>query len=377
MREGRFGIVVSGGPAPGINSTVYSVVDRAERAGYQTIGFCDGFEGALSDPKKLVNLTAATIAPFRERGGSYLGTSRYNPLADKTRTSLLARLLCENQIDKLVVIGGDGSAYLSYQLSQEMSGIKVAHLPKTIDNDLPLPHHYPSFGFESAREMGVAITRTLLADARTTKRWFLVKCMGRQSGFLALAIGMAVGASVILIPEEYRSGEIPLSQIIERISNCILARRKQGKEYGVALFAEGLLNCLNAQSLPALNSRARDKLGRLRYSEIELEELLRDALQVHPPIKELDVQLSVKNIGYELRCCDPIGFDLEYTQFLGEGAVRFLLDGLSGFMVVRDYDRIGFVELAKLRDPTGKIQTQQVSLESDLYRVARSEIAPC
>ena len=150
-----FGIVVSGGPAPGINCVISSVVIDAENMGYTVKGLKHGFKGISNhEPDAIVPLTTDMVTRVYNTGGSILGTSRHNPFTQKESKDDFLRTLHENDIDKLVVIGGEGSAYLSYWLAKNHPEIKVVHVPKTIDNDLILPNQYPSFGFETARYEG-------------------------------------------------------------------------------------------------------------------------------------------------------------------------------------------------------------------------------
>src|SRR5207248_4825186 len=108
-------------------------------------------------------------------------------------------------VSMLVTVGGDDTAYSGSQVYLRAGGaVRVAHVPKTIDNDLPLPPSTPTFGFETARHIGVSIVRNLAEDARTTARWYLIVCMGRAAGHLALGIGKAAAATNIIIPEEFK-----------------------------------------------------------------------------------------------------------------------------------------------------------------------------
>src|SRR5205085_5841710 len=114
--------------------------------------------------------------------------------------------------------GGDDTAYSGSQVYLRAGGrIRVAHVPKTIDNDLPLPASTPTFGFETARHLGVATVRNLAEDARTTSRWYVIVSMGRAAGHLALGIGKAAAATLILIPEEFRTRRVTLEEICDTI----------------------------------------------------------------------------------------------------------------------------------------------------------------
>lgn len=371
--KGRFGIIVSGGPAPGINSVISASVIEANNQGYEVIGFRDGFKGACSgDAQSLVTLTTDGVSGIYNTGGSILGTTRFNPLATEDLKAKFIHALKGNNIDKLIVIGGEGSAFLSYHISKQLPEILVVHVPKTIDNDLILPNKHPSFGFETARYAGTRIIDTLMVDAKTTKRWFLVTSMGRKAGFLALGLGIASGATLTLIPEEFSDSAASPSQIASIIFGSMKKRYNNGKTYGVAIVAEGILDCLDPQSSEILQNCQRDELGRIRYSQIEIGDV------VLPPLRQMcreagmDIKIIPKNIGYELRCHHPVSFDIEYTKFLGYGAVKLILQGKSGVMVTRDFDNLGYENLSQMMRPDGNMRSRQVDLSSDLYTVATS-----
>lgn len=371
--KGNFGIVVSGGPAPGINCVISSAVIKANNEGYRIFGFIDGFRGISTGQKNPdLELHTEMVSSIYNSGGSILGTSRFNPFIKPETTETFIAALKERNIDKLIVIGGEGSAFLSCQLGNIAPEIRIAHVPKTIDNDLILPHNYPSFGFETARNAGTKILEILMVDAKTTKRWYLVTCMGRHAGFLALGLGLAAGATLTLIPEEYPARNVNPSVIAETIFRSMHHRYKQGKKYGVAIMAEGLLDCLDPEKVPALAQCPRDELGRLRYSEIELGDVLTPMIRSLCADRQTPVSLTTKNIGYELRCHPPSSFDIEYTKFLGLGAVKLLLEGHSNILVTRDHDQLGFQPLASLIGADGKITSRKIDLNSDLYHIARN-----
>lgn len=370
----NFGIIVSGGPAPGINAVISSSVIEANNRGYGVKGLMNGFRGlSTGEPGAVVDLNMEKVSSIYNKGGSILGTSRYNPLKDHDAQGRFLDGLRQHDIDKLIVIGGEGSAYLSYHLSKLNTDIAIAHVPKTIDNDLILPNKYPSFGFETALYAGTRIVDTLREDAKTCRRWFLTTTMGRKAGFLALGIGLAAGATSTIIPEEF-SGFAPTpSDIAGIIFSSITKRLAVGKNYGVIVLAEGVLDCLDPSLNDDLKGVTRDELGRIRYSQIELGDVLL------PPLRTMlkqanieDVHIITKNIGYELRCCQPVSFDIEYTKFLGFGVVQHLLEGYSGIMVTRDFDKLGFQYLSDMVGPDGLIASRKVDLSSDLYRVSRS-----
>ena len=368
-----FCVVVSGGPAPGINSVISTCVIEAINSGYTIKGAREGFRGLVEQgAKSLINLTIDQVTPLAASGGSLLGICRFNPFKNERTAESLVNTLRQENIDKLIVIGGEGSAFLSHQIATKYPEFKIVHVPKTIDNDLILPNQYPSFGFETARSVGTEIISTLMVDARTTRRWFLVTSMGRKSGFLALGLGLASGATLTVIPEEF-TGKRPHAQgVADIIFHSMQRRAKEGKFYGVALTAEGILDQLDPASSPLLKDCPRDELGRLRYSDLDLGDVLAPLLRARCHEAGLDLRIITKNIGYELRCHTPISFDLEYTKFLGYGAVRLLLEGRTGVMVNRNYDRLGHQPLQDLISSDGSVISRSVDLNSDYYKVARS-----
>jgi ATP-dependent phosphofructokinase / diphosphate-dependent phosphofructokinase len=372
MNIGCIGIIVSGGPAPGINGVISSTVFEAERVGLKVKGLRHGFKGlSLGDPDAVVDLYPSLVAGIANTGGSILGTSRFNPLISvETREHFLSGLKAHN-IDKLVVIGGEGSAFVSYHLTEAAPYLQVVHVPKTIDNDLILPNKYPSFGFETARYVGTNILNTLMTDAKTCERWFLVTSMGRKAGFLALGLGIASGATLTLIPEEFRGSETP-EDVASIVFNSIRKSMELGQDYGVAIVAEGILDVLRPDSCEELKGCPRDELGRLRYSHFEISDIILPPLRRMCQQERIDLTINTKNIGYELRCHQPVSFDIEYTSFLGYGAVTYLKDGKSGIMITRDFDNLGYEPLSDMMLPDGSVKSRQVDLTSDLYRVCRS-----
>ena len=371
--KGNFGIVVSGGPAPGINSVIASVVVCAERAGYKTIGFSGGFRGLVeADPKNIKELNSDRVAPIANTGGSILRTSRYNPLKEEDRKQSLIANLRANKVDKLVVIGGEGSAWVSHQLSEAYPAVRIAHIPKTIDNDLILPNKHPSFGFETARYAGTKIMRTLMAEAQTTSRWFVVRTMGRKAGFLALGLGIASGAHLTLIGEQFDENSLTPKSIAEIIMKSVQKRIQEGYPWGTCILAEGIIDKFDPERVADLDDCPRDEVGRILLSEVRLEDLVAKELKKLEVQAGLNMRFTPENIGYALRCREPISFDIEYTQFLGYGAVKYLLEGLGGFMVVRDFDNLAYVPLSSMIDVNGSIKSRQVDLNSHIYQAART-----
>ena len=209
MANNKLAILVGGGPAPGINSVIAAATIRAALQGIDVIGARDGFEWLMQgDTDHVTPLSIEAVSRIHFRGGSYLGIARANPTKDTQLLENTVNALLRLNVSQLITIGGDDTAFSAMKLEQHAAGrIRVVHVPKTIDNDLDLPPHIDTFGFQSARHYGVDIVKNLMVDAKTTTRWYFVIAMGRKAGHLALGIGKAAGATITLIGEEFDSAD--------------------------------------------------------------------------------------------------------------------------------------------------------------------------
>lgn len=368
-------ILVGGGPAPGINAVISAAAIQAINQGFTVLGVREGF-------KHLVRRNAAAVRPLtiddvsraHLKGGSILGTARENPTKSPEAMQAVVETLLGLGVTHLVTIGGDDTA-LSARGVAESSGdrINTVHVPKTIDNDLPLPPHVPTFGFQTARHVGVELVRNLMEDARATRRWYLVVAMGRKAGHLALGIGKAAGATLTIIAEEFPQASIPFSTICDLVEGAIIKRRAMGKHFGVAVLAEGLIEKLDPSELAELQDIERDEHGHIRFAEVDLARKVK--AEVHGRLSQRNIRMTItnKNIGYELRCADPISFDAEYCRDLGHGAIRFLMQGGSGAMVSIQAGQLVPIPFSEIRDPlSGKTRVRLVDPASEAYRVARA-----
>src|SRR5580700_1793881 len=365
-------ILVGGGPAPGINGVIASAAIEASKCGLRTIGIFDGYRDlAAGTTPKTIDLTFDQVSRIHTSGGSILRTSRTNPAKDEATLERCVRALVSLDIRYLICIGGDDTTFGATKIADRTRGrIGVATVPKTIDNDLPLPDNAPTFGFETARSVGAGILESLMEDARTTSRWYVVVCMGRKSGSLALGMCKAAGSTLAVLPEEF-SDHAPLSSVSDTIVGAIVKRRALGRRHGVAVVAEGVAERIEDDAFSA-TTVGRDAFGNVRLADVPLGIVLRDA--VRSRLAEIGVESVVhsKDIGYELRCAKPVPFDVDYTRTLGFGAVRYLVDGGSGALIALSGGRVCPLSLEELLDPqTGRIRTRLVDSTTEAYRVAR------
>jgi 6-phosphofructokinase 1 len=382
---GKLALLVGGGPAPGVNGVISSVAIEAIEQGIEVIGFRDGFKWLVkNDADHYRKLTIEDVKGIALRGGSYLGTSRTNPARCEEDMQNVLDVLRRLNITMLVTIGGDDTAFSGSQVYKRAGGaVRVAHVPKTIDNDLPLPGATPTFGFETARQVGVGIVRNLAEDARTTSRWYLIVSMGRAAGHLALGIGKASAATLTIIPEEFRGRQVTLDEVCDIILGSIIKRKAMHTSYGVAVLAEGLLESIGEKGLENVEGVKigrygkveRDPHGHLRLGEIEFGRMIKDRLAVKIQELKLDTALIDKDLGYELRCADPIPFDAEYTRDLGYGAVKFLRSEESANFGAIISIVGGLLEPLRFEDminpKTGRMLPRKVDVNGEGYECAR------
>jgi len=369
----RTAILVGGGPAPGINSVIGAATIRAILSGAEVIGIMDGFKWIMrGDISHISPLTIESVSRIHFKGGSHIGISRDNPTKDRKFLENTISSLLRLNVDQLITIGGDDTAYSAYRVEQVGNGrIRVAHVPKTIDNDLDLPLSISTFGFQTARHLGVEIVKNIMTDAKTTSRWYFVVTMGRKAGHLALGIGKAAGATLTLIPEEFGDKRIKFQQLVDILVGAIIKRLSYGRKDGVAILAEGLVEKLDTKDFNEILNVERDAHDNIRLAEISFGEILKSRVQAR--LKEFNIKSTVvaKNIGYELRCADPIPFDMEYCRDLGFMASKFLFDGGSGAMISIQDGRFIPMYFKKIIDPkTKKMRVRMVDVDSESYLVA-------
>jgi len=374
MQQKKLAILVGGGPAPGINSVIGAATIRSILSGHEVIGIRDGFKWLMQgDIDKTKPLSIENVSRIHFRGGSYIGISRENPTKDPKLLENTVTSLLRLNVDKLITIGGDDTAYSALKLEEMANGrIRVVHVPKTIDNDLDLPHGICTFGYQTARHLGVDIVKNLMVDGQTTSRWYFVVTMGRKAGHLALGIGKSAGATLTLVPEEFSNEKLRMSKLVDILVGAIIKRRSYGRPDGVVILAEGLVEILDPADFENLVNVERDQHDNIRIAEVNFGEILKYEVQNRLKTFNLKATVVAKNIGYELRCADPIPFDMEYTRDLGFLAARFIVDGGNAAMVSIQGGKFVPLYFKDIIDPvTKRTRVRMVEINSEAYEIAR------
>jgi len=364
-------IICEGGPAPGINSVISTVAKVFFKDGYRVLGLNEGFKGLFSEEPEIKEIDFALADTIFSRGGSTLIMSRFKPGAEKLNT----KLFLDNNVKLLVSIGGDDTAStanrITAYLQQEHIFISNIHVPKTIDNDLPLPDRNPTFGFHSAKDEGVRIGNTTYEDARTSQNWFVMSAMGRSAGHLAFGIATSCHFPMMIIPEMFGKTKVTFGKVVRMIISSIIKRKIENIHYGVAMISEGIFHIMPKSELDKIgieftyDAHGHPELGNLSKSHIL-------NMPVQNKLKELGIDIKSRplELGYELRCCRPIGFDLTLCALLGLGVKKLFDEDKSGCLIsANSKGEITPLYLSDLEDEQVKIQPRLVDIDSEFSKL--------
>ncbi|MCX7738809.1 MAG: 6-phosphofructokinase [Hydrogenothermaceae bacterium] len=299
----RIALLTSGGDCPGLNACIRAVVRTAKFYGIEVFGFRRGFKGLIENDYILLDYK--TVAGLLQRGGTFLLTAREDRFKDRIFRELAYNNLKALSVDALIVIGGNGS-FQGANLLQKEFDLNMVGIPKTIDNDIYGTEY--AIGFDTAVNNAMDAIDKIKDTTLSHERVFIVEVMGRDSGFIALEVGIATGAELTLIPE-YPS---PLHVIEETLINS----KKIGKNFAIIVVAEGVASGKDLANL--LRERLKDKgIEEIRYTVL----------------------------GYIQRGGSPTAYDRVMASKFGYFAVKKLVEGERNFMVSFENGRIGIKPL--------------------------------
>ncbi len=364
-------IICGGGPAPGINSVISSVALVFLRSGFKVLGVNEGYKGLFSENPDVVDIDFKFADSIHNQGGSALQMSRHKPKDEEFTT----KFFLDNNVQLLVTIGGDDTASTANRVSKFLRendvSIQNIHVPKTIDNDLPLPEGTPTFGYQSAKQEGVRISQTVYEDARTSGNWFVVAAMGREAGHLAFGIGAASHFPMIVIPEMFNKTKVSFEKITKLIISSIVKRKIRGIDYGLAIVSEGVFHFMDDEEIIGSGiTFTYDDHGHPELGNVSKAHIFNILLQ--QKLKELNIKVKSRpvELGYELRCVTPTAFDQLYCGLLGYGVKKLYDEGRTGCMVTADNN--GVVKplyLEDVEDENGKIKPRLVNIEGEKQKL--------
>lgn len=380
MKQQAIAILTGGGPAPGMNSVVGSVAKTFLQKGYRVIGLHEGYSGLFDSNPRTVDIDFMLADDIFNRGGSFLKMSRFKPKDSDFENKFNLDLFKDNNIVLLVTVGGDDTASTANRIAKFLEAknypISNIHVPKTIDNDLPLPANTPTFGYQSAKAQGTVIARTVYNDARTSENWFIVAAMGRSAGHLAFGIGTACHYPMIVIPEMFNKTTITIDKIVNLVVSSIVKRKIMGMNYGAAMVSEGVFHALSDEEIKksgvtfSYDDHGHPELGKVSKAHIFNEMIENKLNKLGIKVKSRPVE-----IGYEVRCQTPIAYDLVYCSLLGMGVYKLFSEGKTGCMVyVAQAGGIEPIYLKDLQDASGKIPPRLVDIESPRVKLVLDNI---
>ncbi len=369
-------ILCAGGPAPGINTVISTIAKVFLKDGYKIIGIHDGYKNLFNGKAETVNINFHYADRIFPRGGSTLRMSRYKPKDEEFSPDFFK----ENNVKLLVTIGGDDTASTSNRIAKYLAKKKVSiqniHVPKTIDNDLPLPDGMPTFGFNSAKDAGVEIGNIVYEDARTSGNWFVISSMGRSAGHLAFEIGASCHFPIIVIPEMFNKTKITLNKIVNLIISSMVKRMIDGVNYGVAIVSEGIFHSLDAEEIKNCGiTFTYDAHGHPELGNVSKAHIINVLVQRR--LKELDIQIKSRpvELGYELRCHRPVAYDLTLCTVLGMGVKKLYEKGESGCIVSTTRDStVVPIFLKDVEDKNGKIPPRLVDINTEFSQLVLGDM---
>ncbi|TWU36629.1 Pyrophosphate--fructose 6-phosphate 1-phosphotransferase [Novipirellula aureliae] len=409
----RVAILFAGGPAPAANAVISTAAFSFLEEGAQVFGIKHGYSrlaeytaaGPLQEGVDYITFSQDSLTNARSSRGIMIGTARTNPgkhvnspdhLNDPELVAPLRRVyegLCSLEIDALISIGGDDTLKTANKLKMFQDGLPadarrfpVVHLPKTIDNDYSGIDF--TFGFFTAVETLAEEIRNLNFDAAAGRAYFLCEAMGRSAGWLAYGAAIAGEASMVLSVEDvtgalateevvnHETGEkrkvMAIDRVIDRMVDMIIAREREGREYGTIVVAEGMAEFLPAKYLEGVD---RDDHGHINISSINLSALFSKMIsRRYNERTGRSRKVNGLQLGYEARCAPPHAYDVMLGAQLGVGSYRALVEEkLNGVMVsVSGQLDLHFVPFEQLVDPQTLVtKVRFIETDSDFHKLAR------
>ena len=357
-------ILAGGGPAPGINTVISTVAKTFLKDGYRVLGLNEGYKNLFKPDPDVIEMDFLYADAILKQGGSALKMSRYKPKNEEFNTEFFVK----NNIKLLVTIGGDDTASTANRISKFLANsgfpIQNIHVPKTIDNDLPLPEGSPTFGYYSAKDAGVHLVQTIYEDARTSGNWFVVSAMGREAGHLAFGMTSACHGPMVVIPEMFNNAQVTFDSIIKMVVSSIVKRKLLGVNYGVAIISEGVFHFMSDEEIEKSGvAFTYDEHGHPELGNVSKAHIFNLLLQQRLKALGLNVKSRPVEIGYGIRCVEPNGYDLTYCSLLGYGVKKLFDKGVSGAMVTANpKGEIEPLYLKDVEDENGKIKPRLVNL---------------
>jgi 6-phosphofructokinase 1 len=342
----KIGILTSGGDCPGLNAVIRAIVRKAALNNFTTVGIYNGWKGLFDEHYR--ELDTKSIAGIINRGGTILGTSRFNPFTQKHGKETLLHKVAKEEFDALIAIGGEGSMHIAQQAHE--IGVNVIGVPKTIDNDISGTDL--TFGFDTAVTVATEAIDRLHTTAESHHRIMILEVMGRHAGWIALYSGIAGGADIILIPEFKMS--------LDEVNDILMKRYSRGKLFSIIVVAEGAEYI--AKEIEEMHS---SKFGNVKYDDFGRKRLGGIGNLLAEVIEEKSgFETRATILGYVQRGGVPTAFDRMLGTRLGIHAVEMVSEKKFGRMAALKGNKIVDIPIA---DAIQKLKT----VSKEFYEAAK------
>ena len=326
----RIGILTGGGDCPGLNAAIRATTKAALKMNYEVTGFHDGWEGLLFNRSEA--LDRIKTSGIIDRGGTILGASRTSPLRIKDGSQRAIDTFNEFGLRALVVLGGEGTLSVAYQLYE--MGLPLVGIPKTIDNDVKETDF--TIGFQTAVQIATDALDRLRSTAASHHRVMILEVMGRRTGWIATYAGMANGADAILIPEILMN-----DKNTDELCDMLKSRNQRGINFSIVVVAEGVQlggEVIFKPSLPMDKNEDPDRLGGVGQVLATLIE------------RKTGLHVRVSSLDYIQRGGTPVAYDRSLATAFGVKAVELVSENRFGEMTALKGNRITSVPLQKVAD---------------------------
>ena len=338
----KIGVLTSGGDCPGLNAVIRAITRKADIYNFETIGIKNGWKGLFDE--SFIQLNLSSVAGIINRGGTILGTSRFNPFTEKNGNETLLHKISKESFDVIISIGGEGSMHIAQQAFE--SGINVIGIPKTIDNDIYGTDY--SFGFDTAVEIATEAIDRLHTTAESHHRIMLLEVMGRHAGWIALYSGIAGGADVVIIPEKKIK--------VDDVCDVLKSRYTRGKLFSIIVVAEGA-QFLEEEMNKVSENKKLDEFGRVRLGGIS--RYLAEEIE-----KRTEFETRTTILGYVQRGGVPSAFDRVLGTRLGVYSVDMVKEKKFGRMCALQGNVITDITIKKA---ISKLKT----VDLEIYKAAQ------
>lgn len=341
----NIGVLTGGGDCPGLNAVVRAIVHKGVfRYNYSFFGVKDGWRGLMGEGA-ISPLTVTDVSNILALGGTILKTSRTNPYKQPDGPSQVKKVMSNNKLDALIVIGGVDT--LGVAAKMHADGVKLVAVPKTIDNNVWGTDR--TFGFDTAVNVAAEAIDRIRTTAEAHNRVFVVEVMGRDAGWIALESGIAGGATMILLPE------FPVD--LDRVVLSVVGRHERGGVFTVIVVAEGTrLKRAGGEPQPVVLDAQRDEFGNVRLGGVA------DKI-VEAIAKQTGFDCRAVRLGHIQRGGSPSAYDRVLATRYGIVAVEMIRAGEFGRMAALRGTKIETVPLEEVAKSTKTV-------DPDLYEIA-------